>query len=222
MNIFMLGWEFPPFISGGLGTACYGLTKALSELGHHVIFVLPQPVAGTSSTHVKLKTPSVELAQASYRAFTLREFDNVEFRAVPSSLQPYVSPDPRLEEIHQAGQSVSTHDVVTGGGTKPGKEAPASILGERKAGSNLGQYGGDMFSEARRFAEIAVILARTEQFEVVHAHDWMTYHAGIAVARAMGKPLVVHVHSTEFDRSGEHVNQQIYDIGREGVSVADK
>lgn len=222
MNVFMLGWEFPPFISGGLGTACYGLTKAMSELGHHVIFVLPQPIAGTSSTHVTLKTPSVELAQAAYRAYTLQEFDNVEFRAVPSSLQPYTTPETRFEEIHNTTQSVTSQDIVTGGGTKPATDTPTSILGTRTSSASAGHYGGDMFAETQRFAEIAVILARTEQFDVVHAHDWMTYPAGIAVARAMGKPLVVHVHSTEFDRSGEHVNQRIYDIEREGVHVADK
>ena len=44
MKVFMLGWEFPPFISGGLGTACYGLTKAMDQIGLDVIFVLPRSV----------------------------------------------------------------------------------------------------------------------------------------------------------------------------------
>ena len=42
MKVFMLGWEFPPFISGGLGTACFGLTKAMAQMGVEIIFVLPK------------------------------------------------------------------------------------------------------------------------------------------------------------------------------------
>ncbi|MCK4624402.1 MAG: glycosyltransferase family 4 protein, partial [Phycisphaerae bacterium] len=59
-------------------------------------------------------------------------------------------------------------------------------------------------------------------FDVIHAHDWMTYPAGLAVAAHSGKPLVVHLHSTEFDRSGENINQQVYDIERAGLHGADK
>ncbi len=83
-------------------------------------------------------------------------------------------------------------------------------------------YSGDMYAEVQRYAELAVRLAANEEFDVIHAHDWMTYPAGAAVARLTGKPLVIHVHSTEFDRSGEHVNQMIYDIERMGMHVADK
>jgi len=83
-------------------------------------------------------------------------------------------------------------------------------------------YSTDMYVEVYRYAEVAAELAFNRQFDIVHAHDWMTYPAGIAVAAASGRPLVIHVHSTEFDRSGEHVNQTIYDIEREGMERADK
>ena len=83
-------------------------------------------------------------------------------------------------------------------------------------------YSRDMYTEVHRYAAFAAELATNEQFDVIHAHDWMTYPAGIAVAAVTGKPLVVHVHSTEFDRSGEHVNQMIYDIERKGMHAADK
>jgi glycosyltransferase involved in cell wall biosynthesis len=79
-----------------------------------------------------------------------------------------------------------------------------------------------MYTEVQRYAEMAVKLAANEEFDVIHAHDWMTYPAGVAVAKASGKPLIIHVHSTEFDRSGEHVNQMIYDIERMGMHLADK
>lgn len=224
MNIFMLGWEFPPFISGGLGTACYGLTRALSELGHHVIFLLPQPIANDFATHVQLKTPASatpDVLAEVYKAYTLSEFKNVEFRAIPSMLQPYRdSGPPRNESSEPISKSLDVHDYQPAGG---GHKLPSSIVAGmlRSAGASA-HYGGDMFAEAQRYARIAVLLARGETFDVVHAHDWMTYPAGIAVARASGKPLVVHVHSTEFDRSGENVNQKIYDIEREGVHSADR
>ena len=79
-----------------------------------------------------------------------------------------------------------------------------------------------MYAEVHRYAALAAELAKNEEFDIVHAHDWMTYPAGIVVAAISGKPLVVHVHSTEFDRSGEHVNQMIYNIERQGMERADK
>jgi glycosyltransferase involved in cell wall biosynthesis len=84
-------------------------------------------------------------------------------------------------------------------------------------------YSGDMYTEIHRYADIAAHLAEKDNsFDLIHAHDWMTYPAGAAVKAVSGKPLVVHVHSTEFDRSGIHVNQMIYDIERMGMHRADK
>lgn len=221
MNIFMLGWEFPPFISGGLGTACYGLTRALNDIGHHVIFVLPQPVTTEFTTHVALRTPAAIKGQipgtTSYR---LDEFNNVEFRGVPSTLQAYGPAGPGgVTEIHHGG---STLTAVTNPNAPTTAGVSGSVITGHSSVSATAHYGGDMVAETERYAAVAVALARNEKFDVVHAHDWMTYPAGIAVAKAFNKPLVVHVHSTEFDRSGEHVNQRIYDIERRGVHMADK
>ena len=222
MNIFMLGWEFPPFISGGLGTACYGLTRALNELGHRVIFILPQPVTTEFATHVDLRTPAGIKGGAyipGVTSYRLDEFENVEFKAIPSMLQPYgeASPMSWQEFLARGGnvvaeQTAGTHTV---GGVS------GSVISRQTISANA-HYDGDMFAETERYAAIAVALARTESFDVIHAHDWMTYPAGVAVAQVFRKPLVVHVHSTEFDRSGEHVNQRIYDTERRGVHMADR
>jgi len=89
------------------------------------------------------------------------------------------------------------------------------------AGSGAGpHYMGDLIGESERYARLVVAMARNEEFDVVHAHDWLTFPAGQALARVTGKPLVAHVHSTEFDRSGDHVNQRIYDIERRGMMAA--
>src|SRR5512132_596039 len=97
MRVFMLGWEFPPFISGGLGTACYGLTKAMSSLGTDVMFVLPRPVSTPFSTHVRLVSPRTGSALAAPSTeFRLDEFDNVTFRTIDANIgSPYGRPKAR-------------------------------------------------------------------------------------------------------------------------------
>jgi glycogen synthase len=76
--------------------------------------------------------------------------------------------------------------------------------------------------EVSRYALVAASIASTYEFDVIHAHDWLTYSAGIAAKKVSGKPLVVHMHATEFDRSGEHINQNVYDIERKGMEAADR
>ncbi len=201
LRVFMLGWEFPPFISGGLGTACYGLTKAMDQLGIKVTFVLPRIVESKYATHVSLLTPGLQKTISSIKG---QELKNVKFRTIDSPLQPYSNADVyrrQLEEIlrQRQGKRGSISTALCGG-----------------------DYSGNMYAEINRYAVVAMQLAKDEQFEVIHAHDWMTFPAGVAVASITGKPLVVHVHSTEFDRSGEHVNQRIYDIERMGMEQADK
>lgn len=207
MKVFMLGWEFPPFISGGLGTACHGLTKAMNKIGLEVVFVLPKPIDPTFSTHVTMLSPLQARGLDDLRA-KHAELDNVRFRTIESPLQPYSTPEyyhRRLEEIIKQKRLVGPEEIDIGA---------ALDITEH--------YCGDMLTEVSRYAAAAVRLAQQEEFDVVHAHDWMTFPAGIAVAAVMDKPLVVHVHSTEFDRSGEHVNQPLYDIERRGMHAADK
>ena len=205
MRIFMLGWEFPPFISGGLGTACYGLTKALDQLGQEVTFVLPKMVESTYATHVKLLSPNSWMSSTS---FLLNEFKNVRFHAISSALQPYSTPDSYRRQIEETLRQ-----------KQKALDSNFSGAGQITCGDD---YSRDMYTEVHRYAALAVELARNENFDIVHAHDWMTYPAAIAVAAISGKPLIVHIHSTEFDRSGENVNQMIYDIERQGMHRANK
>jgi glycogen(starch) synthase len=206
VRVFMLGWEFPPFISGGLGTACYGLTRAMDQLGVKVTFVLPKMVQSEYATHVRLLTPGSRRRQA-HRVKKAATWRNVRFRPIRSPLQAYVTADAYVGKIEQFLGLRRATERRTGGGA------------DLRGGVD---YSGDLYQEVHRYASIAAELAAEEDFDVIHAHDWMTYPAGIAVAEMTGKPLVVHVHSTEFDRSGEHVNQMVYDIEREGMERADK
>ncbi len=224
----MLGWEFPPFISGGLGTACYGLTKALSELGTEVLFVLPRSVQSHFSTHVKLMAPT-ETSPLGSHAYRLEEFEHVTFRTIDTALQPYQGPAQYVKrrlEAQRRTESIirkqAQQAVQPAPRDRPAPEAVAKTPPSFVGAPDRHHYTGDMFQEIERYARLAGQICQQADFDVVHAHDWMTYPAGLAVAGLTGKPLVVHVHSTEFDRSGEHVNQRIYDIERQGVHEADK
>ncbi len=216
----MLGWEFPPFISGGLGTACYGLTKAMSQLDIKVTFVLPKTVEDERFTHVHMLSPD-SLTRSSDMpdsyiptpSFKIDELTNVTFHTISSPLQPYEATDVyehRIEKKLKQKQEIQNLKVSAAGQFMSG-------LDRSKA-----NYSGDMYTEVHRYAAVAAQLASNEHFDVVHAHDWMTYPAGIAVSAMNHKPLIVHVHSTEFDRSGEYINQMIYDIERKGMHAADK
>lgn len=238
MRVFMLGWEFPPFISGGLGTACYGLTKGMSSLGVDVMFVLPRPVSTPFSTHVRLVSPRPESPLAAPTTeFRLDEFEHVIFRTVNAKLNPYQRPEEYREQVIEERQTVR-RAVPVSTGTLASAPAPAQPpqqnqpqpqpQAQKHAGGFIGTvqpaasspYSGDMFGEIQRYATLATEIARGEEFDVVHAHDWMTFPAGLQVAALKGVPLVIHVHATEFDRAGEHPDQRIYDIERRGMHGA--
>ncbi|MEM1354895.1 MAG: glycosyltransferase family 4 protein [Planctomycetota bacterium] len=237
----MLGWEFPPFISGGLGTACYGLTRAMSARGTQVTFVLPKSVGTDYASHVKLLSPQAPAAATGSRqpddvasSFSYDaqppavepdgnySFRNVTFKAVPSRIaSPY--PD--------GGYSVAAtgfHKPEGIGFLRP-KPVPApdpqptSPRGEvpsQPAPPADQPYGGDLVAEAHRYADLCVDMARGQDFDVIHAHDWLTFPAAQAVSQATGKPWIAHVHSTEFDRSGQNINTQVADFERRGVNAA--
>ena len=231
----MLGWEFPPFISGGLGTACYGLTKAMSGLGTDIIFVLPRPVTAPFSSHVRVLSPQVgsPLAQP-LSEMRLDEFENVTFRTIDAQLiNPYEGPSDyeapiRPRVVAEVSTTTKLTEVPASPVASEPEPAPMQLSPADTAtpgfiqGDGDAHYAGDMFAEIERYAALAAEIARDEQIDVVHAHDWMTFPAGMAVAAMKGVPLVVHIHSTEFDRSGAHVDQRIYDIERRGMSAAMK
>jgi glycosyltransferase involved in cell wall biosynthesis len=235
MRVFMLGWEFPPFISGGLGTACYGLTKAMSGLGTDIMFVLPRPVTTPFSTHVRLLSPRPGSPLASPSTeFRLDEFEHVTFRTVDAQMMnSYQTPADynadaeeaqrkeavRIRTLKATKVESGTLPPVIPPPAKPSSGAIPSFIG---AGGPGTPYAGDLFSEIQRYAALAGEIARQESIDVVHAHDWMTFPAGMAVAGVKGVPLIVHVHSTEFDRSGVNIDQRIYDIERRGMHSAMK
>jgi glycogen(starch) synthase len=198
MRVLMLGWEFPPYISGGLGMACYGLTKGLSQLGTEITFVLP---------HGVISTNQFGDSSSSFRAnkeYELKDFPGMRFLPVGVQLYPYA----------KSGSHASPVGTLTGSTQAPHSESFASM--------GAGHYAGDLFQQVHKYSKIVQDTARHEQFDVIHAHDWMTFPAAIAVADMTGKPLVVHIHSTEHDRCGDGMSDKIYSIERRGMHRADK
>lgn len=252
MRILMLGWEFPPFIAGGLGVACYGLTKALDRLGHEIVFILPRPVDRSHASHIRLLSPGSR-RNGTYRSRARRpaaaaergataargeaepdpalddppawEFDHVVFRGVDASFSsPYPIFSPGSIDTGAMGAAAGLDAAGAGawaGGPVDGRAAPDGTL-EFGPPLRASQYSGDLVGDAERYARLVVAMARHEQFDVIHAHDWLTYPAAIALARVTGKPMVVHVHSTEFDRSGNGIHRQLYEIERRGMHAADR
>lgn len=190
MKILMLGWEFPPFNAGGLGTACHGLTKAMNEHDVDITFVLPKMVGDfdPDSSHVNIVVANnVFMKNKKFK-----------MKAINSLLGEYTT-------------------------SKTYSERLAKYKYLEKAVNDMGGalYGQDLFEEIGRYADKVKNIASFDEYDVIHAHDWMTYKAGIKAKEETGKPLVVHIHATEFDRTCGSPDQRVYDIEREGFHKAE-
>ncbi len=205
MRVLMFGWEFPPHITGGLGTACYGLVKGLAKQNIDVAFVVPKLYGDEDyRSAYLLDAGEVEITK---RNFSYEEYwKNVTFYEIGSNLIPYVSAEDFERMIKE---STPESQVIN-----------ENIYRAKYKFS--GKYGQDLYSEVSRYALVASVLAREQRHDVIHAHDWLTYPAGIAAKKISRKPLIIHVHATEFDRSGENINPYVFDIERKGMEVADR
>jgi len=204
----MFGWEFPPHISGGLGTACFGITKALTAFGHEVIFVIPRLKTNGSISHVKFISAS-DVPEAAQTQSDDDFFHGLDVRVIHSLLSPY------LDE-NQYTTLFKGQEFTDSAREKAPKEEKRYHLFETSE-----HYGADLISEVMRYGRAAGIIANDQTFDVIHAHDWMTIFAGLHAKKISGKPLILHIHSLEFDRSGNHVNQDIVNIELLGMSHAD-
>src|SRR3989344_3258534 len=180
LKVLMLGWEFPPYKSGGLGTACHDLTKGLARQDVKVTFVMPFAPEGAKARFVKL-------------IGTSNLPNNVKIKSINSPLTAYMTSSSYEQHINSAS----------------GKSKKAI-------------YGKDLFIEVQRYTAIAAHIAKEEEHDLIHAHDWMTYQAAIETKKHTKKPLFVHLHATEFDRTGGNPDPRIAHIEYTGLKAADK
>jgi len=184
MRVLMFGWEFPPFVAGGLATATLGLVKGLLGCGVDVTLVVP---FGES---VPVTMPGLRLVHAPEVA---QQLSGRIVRRIASPLTPY-------------GSAAGLARWSIGGG--PWSAGPV--------------YGPDLWAEVERFAAVAVEIAADEPHDIIDAHDWITYGAGLEARAVSGRPLVVHIHATEFDRSGAGANPMIVERERAGLVGAER
>ena len=195
MKALMFGWEFPPHILGGLGTASFGLTKGMAECGGmDITFVIPKPygdedksfarIIGAGNTPVAWRDVSWDYVQNRYGY----------------CMDPQLYFDLR-SHIYADFNYLSTNDL-------------GCI-------EFSGRYPDNLLEEINNYSIVAGVIARTLDFDIIHSHDWLTYPAGIHAKQVSGKPLVIHVHATDFDRSRGNVNPTVYAIERDGMLNAD-
>ena len=209
MRVLMFGWEFPPHIAGGLGTACYGIVKGLAHNGVQTMFVMPSASGDEDRSAADIINAS-EIPVEVSSIMNVDDFlDKVQFVHIGTNMVPYLDP----AEFHSLVEEDRKRQV-----------RDFSIhYGQTYKFS--GKYGSNLMEEVARYAMVGGTIAMTHKgdFDVIHAHDWLTYMAGIAAKRLSGKPLVVHVHATSFDRSSDNnIDTRVYDIEKRGMEAADR
>lgn len=186
------------------------MTQALAKKGAEIIFVLPRTGAdgGGRDSFLRLEsasgTPiSEDSAERMLRAGHDIWQSNIRYMAVDSLLSPYITPQGYSESLHWLSRTPDGENL------RMRHNAPFTF--QLKGG-----YGPDLMTEVRRYSRLAAAISLRERFDVIHVHDWMTYPAGMLARTLTGKPLVAHIHATEYDRSGENINEQVAAIERAG------
>ena len=195
MKALMFGWEFPPHILGGLGTASYGLTKGIYQNGDmDITFVIPRPMGDEEKTFAKI---------------------------IGASNTPVAWRDVSWDYVQQRQGNVM--DPQTYFDLRDHIYADFNYLNVNDLGciEFSGKYPQNLMEEINNYSIVAGVIARTAQFDVIHSHDWLTYPAGIHAKQVSGKPLVIHVHATDYDRSRGNVNPVVFGIEKDGMNQAD-
>jgi glycogen synthase len=202
-DVLMLGWEFPPIINGGLGIACHDLSVAMTEFAN-VTMIIPKAEKDFKIERLKL----LGLNHIDVNSFEdisrHNEFKSLEeIFSIPVDLDPYYS---SISESRSESHYISELMVM-------GKKYNVFNI------ENL--YGGDVIAKVTKFGEVAAKLSEQLKFDVIHVHDWMTMIAGMMIREKSNKPLVMHIHSLEVDRSGPESRGWLFDIEKKGMEAAD-
>jgi len=188
----MFGWEFPPHILGGLGTASYGLTKGMSlQNDMDITFVLPKPWGDEDESFLRIiganQVPVV--------------WKNVDYQYV-------------MQRVKNADDYFHFRNNIRYNFSRIGTDDLGCI-------NFSGRYPENILEEISNYEAVASVVAHSLDFDVIHSHDWLTYPAGIFAKNISGKPLVIHVHATDYDRSRGQVNPDVYGIEKRGMDLCD-
>ena len=223
----MLGWEFPPRRSGGLGTACQGIAEALGRLGTEVLFLVPDAVEAREGEGVQVRACGLEPATCFSGAPIPSPHPPGEDRAATATVSRLSAGRARV--LRDARAAAPAAQTVAAQGLRMLRVASplrpyqtAAGYTGATAGAASSPYGPDLASEVERYSGATAELAVRHEFDVVHAHDWMTLPAALLVRELTGKPIVWHVHSTEWDRNPEYPDPAILGIEQLGLREADR
>ena len=200
MKVLMFGWEYPPHVFGGLATANYGISEGLKAQGDiETVLCLPHPF-GDESQHA-CRIVAMNAVPIAWRDV---DYDYVKNR-VGNIMDPQLYYDMR-DQIYADFNYRVTDDLG--------------------CFEFSGRYPDNLHEEINNYSIVAGVIAREmtfheQPFDIIHAHDWLTYPAGIHAKQVSGKPLVIHVHATDFDRSRGKVNPTVYSIEKNGMDNAD-
>jgi glycosyltransferase involved in cell wall biosynthesis len=170
----------------------------------------------SSSTLTK---PVTTVSEKEEKQLVMDKKVQLDVIEVPSSLLPYqlTSREELAYEIEQWNYRFSKiEEAITTGVTDTIVET------EKVKYSFTGGYGSKLITEVYRYAEVATTIAAHNEFDIIHAHDWMTFPAGIAAKKISGKPLVGHVHATEQDRALNGGDAHVFNIEKEGMEAGDR
>ena len=217
MKILMFSWEFPPLIAGGLAMACYGMVKSLLKQGIEVDLVLPT----TEMLYFKFRKvedvdtlPVVFIDPIKQREYQTHTFETINEKAEYVGLNFF-------PETYLSPAEVEAWSFIV---EKTYQEKREFATIEERVMHDLSQYlvgDEDIFKKVKEMSARAYKFAKILDFDIIHAHDWLTYPAGIITKRLTGKPLVTHMHATEFDRAGGWGNARIHNLESSGLHYAD-
>ncbi|MFN6944480.1 MAG: glycosyltransferase family 4 protein [Cytophagaceae bacterium] len=205
-KVLMLGWEFPPIINGGLGVACLGLSKALSEHAD-LTMIIPRSSADFRVNNVELiglNNLDIEGFKHSGSGILYEGFSKVN--EIATDILPYKSSSYDLEILSEEKRKKIIH-----------KQEIDRLKNIFKSGE---LYGDDVRDKVMEFARQAKLIALSKDFDVIHCHDWMTFPAGVEIQAMTGKPLILHVHSLEYDRAGASSRSWVYELERWAMEQA--
>lgn len=207
LKILMLCWEYPPVITGGLGNACAGLSRALVTKGHQVDVLLPK-VETSHESGENLTLMDVNQVRLNERAWTeeVEIIEQLKELRFGFTLVPYMPPKFFEQEVT--------------------REIKKTIKKESKEVSTLeeivleGGYGEQLMAEIHKYAVLAAQRVMDGDYDVIHVHDWMTFKAGSLIQKISDTPVIFQVHSVESDRNGLGGNPEITQIEKEVLTHA--
>jgi glycogen(starch) synthase len=207
MKVLMLGWEFPPVISGGLGVACHAISNELAQKVH-LTLIIPQAsneliidqmeVIGLNQQESLLTDEDEQRVIDTFESIT----------RIKTSIEPYQQ-DYASQEVLKKERKVSLKTTTK----------------QLNVGANIFSfddlYGIALDERVIAYTKEVLKIAENKTFDIIYAHDWMTFAAGVELKKRFKKPLVVHVHSLSYDRVGVENNGWVNSLEKIGLNAAD-